>query len=184
VTRSNRIAHSGDWVSTAMRAHGMRLLLPGSCAAAQQIENCASGMSIRDFHFMKHSPRLDTGAYFQRLLRHARKPRLLSGLVWKNLTYLLARRRPGQPHDRRTWNDLGRGLAGRGNCRSSPSRAPAREAQTDQDQVVEIPGFPVRETGDNRRVQVARQRFPASTVAPRQNAASIWVHDAFWSREP
>jgi Tfp pilus assembly protein PilF len=54
------------------------------------------------------------GTYFRRVLRHARKPRSLPGLIWKNLTYLLARRRPEQPHDPRTWNNIGRALAARG----------------------------------------------------------------------
>jgi len=74
----------------------------------------ASGVSIRDFHFMNDSPGLDIGTYFQRVLRHARKPRSLPGLIWKNLAYLLAPRRPEQSHDPRTWNNIGRTLAARG----------------------------------------------------------------------
>jgi hypothetical protein len=37
-----------------------------------------------------------------------------------------------------------------------------REAKRDQDQVVEIPGFPRRKIGDNRKAKADRQRFPAS----------------------
>ncbi len=63
---------------------------------------------------MNNSPGPDIGTYFQRVLQQARKPRSLPGLIWKNLTYLLAPRRPEQPHDPRTWNNTGRALAARG----------------------------------------------------------------------
>jgi hypothetical protein len=58
--------------------------------------------------------------------------------------------------------------AGRGHCRSFVSRARPRETKTIQVQVVEIPRFQFRETGDNRRMQAGWQRFPASRGAPRQ----------------
>jgi enoyl-CoA hydratase/isomerase-like protein len=62
--------------------------------------------------------------------------------------------------------DWGCSAARRADCRSFPSRSArarrAREAKTDQHQAVEIPRFQVQETGDNRRVQAGRQRFPAS----------------------
>ena len=48
------------------------------------------------------------GALFQRVLRHARTPRSLPALFWKNIEYALASRHP------RFWNELGRGLAARG----------------------------------------------------------------------
>src|ERR1700719_1401925 len=63
---------------------------------------------------MNDSPGLDFGRYFQHFLRHVRKPRSLPGLIWKNLAYLLAPRRAEQPHDPRTWNNIGRALAARG----------------------------------------------------------------------
>jgi Flp pilus assembly protein TadD len=47
------------------------------------------------------------GALFQRVLRHARAPRSLPTLIWKNLKYVVASRRPG------FWNERGRGLAAR-----------------------------------------------------------------------
>ena len=47
-------------------------------------------------------------------------------------------------------------------CRSFRSRsARAREAQTDQHQAVEISGFSVRKTGENRRAKTGRQQFSA-----------------------
>ena len=36
-------------------------------------------------------------------------------------------------------------------------RTRAREAEKHQDQAVEIPGFPARETGDNRNARAGRQ---------------------------
>jgi Tfp pilus assembly protein PilF len=45
------------------------------------------------------------GALFQRVLRHARTPRSLPAVFWKNIKYAFASRRP------RFWNELGRGLA-------------------------------------------------------------------------
>ena len=38
----------------------------------------------------------------------------------------------------------------------------AREAEKDQDQVVEIPGLPTQKTGGNRRTKADRLQFPAS----------------------
>jgi Tetratricopeptide repeat/TPR repeat/Glycosyltransferase family 9 (heptosyltransferase) len=56
-----------------------------------------------------------SGARFRRILRHARTPRSLPPLLWKNIKYLIAyikfaftSRRPGY------WNELGRGFAARG----------------------------------------------------------------------
>jgi hypothetical protein len=48
------------------------------------------------------------GAFFQRVLRHTRTPRSLPALLWKNITYSLASRRPEY------WQELGRDLAARG----------------------------------------------------------------------
>ena len=48
-----------------------------------------------------------TGALFQRVLRHARTPRSLPALFWKNLKYAVESRRP------EFWNERGRGLAAR-----------------------------------------------------------------------
>jgi hypothetical protein len=59
----------------------------------------------------------------------------------------------------------------------------AREAKMDQDQVVEIPGVRVRETGDSRRAKADRQGFPASGRS-RASEPDIWIHDMFPSREP
>jgi hypothetical protein len=54
--------------------------------------------------------------------------------------------------------DLEYRAGGRAGCRSFPSRsARAREAEKDQDQVVEIPGLEARETGDNRRSKVDQE---------------------------
>jgi Tfp pilus assembly protein PilF len=47
------------------------------------------------------------GALVQRVLRHARTPRSLPALFWKNIKYAFASRHP------RFWNELGRGLAAR-----------------------------------------------------------------------
>jgi Tfp pilus assembly protein PilF len=54
------------------------------------------------------------GAHFRRVLRHARTPRSLPSLLWKNIKYLIAcikyaftSRRPG------FWNELGRGFTAR-----------------------------------------------------------------------
>src|SRR3954447_5208021 len=54
------------------------------------------------------------GACFQLVLRHARKPRSLPALFWKNIIYAFAPRRRGPPEDPRVWNEIGRGLADRG----------------------------------------------------------------------
>jgi len=48
------------------------------------------------------------GSRFQRVLRHARSPRSLPTLFWKNIKYEFASRRPSY------WNELGRGFAARG----------------------------------------------------------------------
>ena len=48
------------------------------------------------------------GALFQRVLRHARAPRSLPAVFWKNAKHAYVSRRPGY------WNELGRGLAARG----------------------------------------------------------------------
>ena len=50
----------------------------------------------------------DIGSRFRRVLRHARSPRSLPALFWKNINYAFASRRPG------FWNELGRGFAARG----------------------------------------------------------------------
>ena len=66
---------------------------------------------------------------------------------------------------RAAWGWLCR-VAGPAGCRSFPWRSAharrAREAKRDQDQVLEIPGFRVWETADNRTAKADRQRFPAS----------------------
>ena len=54
------------------------------------------------------------GACFQLVLRHARKPRSLPALFWKNIKYAFASRRRGRSEDPRVWNEIGRGLAERG----------------------------------------------------------------------
>ena len=54
------------------------------------------------------------GARFQRLLRHARNPRSLPTLFWKNIKYAFASQRPGQSDDPGVWNEIGRALAERG----------------------------------------------------------------------
>ena len=56
--------------------------------------------------------------------------------------------------------------AGRQDCRNIPSRNArayrARGAKRNQDQLIEIPRFRVRKTGDNRRDRADRQLFPTS----------------------
>jgi tetratricopeptide (TPR) repeat protein len=47
-------------------------------------------------------------ALLQRAVRHARAPRSLPAVLWKNIKYAYLSRRPGY------WNELGRGLAARG----------------------------------------------------------------------
>jgi tetratricopeptide (TPR) repeat protein len=54
------------------------------------------------------------GACFQLVLRHARKPRSLPALFWKNIKYAFASRRRGRSEDPTVWNEIGRGLAERG----------------------------------------------------------------------
>jgi tetratricopeptide (TPR) repeat protein len=54
------------------------------------------------------------GPCFQLVLRHARKPRSLPALFWKNIKYAFASRRRGRSEDPRVWNEIGRGLAERG----------------------------------------------------------------------
>jgi len=54
------------------------------------------------------------GARFRRALRHARTPRSVPALLWKNIKYAFAPQRPGPPEDPRAWNELGRGFAARG----------------------------------------------------------------------
>jgi len=69
-------------------------------------------------------------------------------------------------------------VAARADCPSFPSRTArarrAREARRDQDQVVEIPGFEIQETGDNRKDRADRQRFPASTGLQSQRGRNIY----------
>jgi hypothetical protein len=68
-------------------------------------------------------------------------------------------------------------VAARTDCPSFPSRTAradrAHEARRDQDQVFEIPGFEIQETGDNRKDRADRQRFPASTGLQSQRGRNI-----------
>ena len=66
------------------------------------------------------------------------------------------------------------------------SRACAREAKRDQDQVVEISGSPNPETGKNRRATAERQRFPTKAWSGGTSGvrSAMWVHGSFASRPP
>ena len=65
---------------------------------------CLRRCFLRD----KFAARNGIGALFQRVLRHARTPRSLPAVFWKNVKHAYVSRRPGY------WNELGRGLAARG----------------------------------------------------------------------
>jgi hypothetical protein len=57
----------------------------------------------------------------------------------------------------------------------------AREAKSDQEQPLEIPGFQVRKAGGNRTAMAGRQRFPACE-ALKAGDPSIWIHGMFFAR--
>src|SRR5262249_20541024 len=69
---------------------------------------------------------------------------------------------------------------------NAPRARRAREAKRDQDQVFEIPGFPRQETGQNRRAEADRWRFPTKAWSGGTSGrkSGIWVHGSFATRLP
>ena len=88
-----------------------------------------------------------------------------------------------ETHDARTQPALAKALTSFEMGKTDDETRVACESKTDQDHAVEIPQFPLRETGDNRQAKAARQHIP-HWQGSGAKGVSMYVHCMFLSRGP